>query len=117
MAQYNLVPPAASGLSRPWSCAGHLRSEDPEGATPAGLEVAAGPVAHRSATLSTGPLEQGARPLRPSWAALDKSRRFDQGAYVLLLEWPDHTEGGSLTEITTLVMVKRSDCSDWTATV
>ncbi|CAL2259372.1 unnamed protein product [Prunus armeniaca] len=46
-AQYNLVPPAASGLSRPWLCAGHLWSEDPEGATPAGLEVVVGPVAHR----------------------------------------------------------------------
>ncbi|CAL9020657.1 unnamed protein product [Prunus brigantina] len=78
-AQYNLVPPAASGLSRPRSCAGHLRSEDPEGATPAGLEVAAGPVAHRSVALSAGPFEQGAQPLRPSRAALDKRRTFDRG--------------------------------------
>ncbi|CAL2230068.1 unnamed protein product [Prunus armeniaca] len=108
----NLVPPAASGLSCPWSCAGHLRSEDPEGATPAGLEVAAGPIAHRSATLSAGPLELGALPLRPSQAALDKHRRFDRGAYVLLLEWPNRTEGGNLTEITTPVMMKRSNCSD-----
>ncbi|CAL2255596.1 unnamed protein product [Prunus armeniaca] len=46
-AQYNLVPPAVSGLSRTWSCVGRLRSEDLEGATPARLEVAAGPVAHR----------------------------------------------------------------------
>ncbi|CAL9005289.1 unnamed protein product, partial [Prunus brigantina] len=113
-AQYNLVPPAASGLSRPWSCTGYLWSEDPEGATPAGLEVAAGPVAHRSMGLSAGQLEQGSRPLRPSRAALDKRCRFDRGAYVVPSEWPNRNEGESVVEITTPVMVKWSDCSDRT---
>ncbi|CAL2256856.1 unnamed protein product [Prunus armeniaca] len=110
--QYNLVPPAVSGLSRPWSCAGRLQSEDPEGATPAGLEVAASPVAHRLEALSTEPLEQKARPLRPNRAVLGKCRRFGRGTYVSLLEWPKRIEDGSLTAITTYVTVKRSDCSD-----
>ncbi|CAL8992816.1 unnamed protein product, partial [Prunus brigantina] len=43
-----------------------LGSKSRQGVTPAGLEVAAGPVAHRSVALPTRPLEQGARPLRPS---------------------------------------------------
>ncbi|CAL9005186.1 unnamed protein product [Prunus brigantina] len=65
--------------------------------------------------LSAGQLEQGTRPLRPSRAALDKRCGFDRGAYVLPLEWPNRNEGESLAEITTPVMVKRSDCSDRTA--
>ncbi|CAL2259933.1 unnamed protein product [Prunus armeniaca] len=111
-AWYNLVLPAVSGLSRPWSHAGFLWSNDPEGAALAGLEVATGPAACRSVALSVGPSEQGVQPLRPSRAALGKRRRFGRDAYVSLLERPNCTEGGILMETTTLLMVKWSDRSD-----
>ncbi|CAL2271443.1 unnamed protein product [Prunus armeniaca] len=111
-AWYNLVLPAVSGLSRPWSHTGSLWSDDPEGAAPAGLEVTVGPAVYRFVALSVGPSERMARSLRPSRAALDKHRRFGRDAYVSLLERPNRTEGGILMETTTLVMVKRSDRSD-----
>ncbi|CAL9018316.1 unnamed protein product [Prunus brigantina] len=103
-AKYNLASSATSGLSRPRSCAGSLWSEGPEGVTPTGLEVAAGPVAYRTVALSAGLL-------RLSQAALDKRRGFGRDAYVSLSGWPNRTEGEILTE-TMPVMVKRSDCSD-----
>ncbi|CAL2255294.1 unnamed protein product [Prunus armeniaca] len=111
-ARYSLASSTISGLSRPRSCAGSLWSEGPDGVTPTGLEVAAGPVVHYSVAQSTGSFEQGVQSLRPSRAALGKRRRFGRDAYVSLLEWPNCTEGGILMETTTLVMVKRSDRSD-----
>ncbi|CAL8089050.1 unnamed protein product [Prunus armeniaca] len=110
-ARYSLASSTTSRLSRPRSCAGSLWSESPEGVTPTGLEVAAGPTVHYSVAQSAGSFEQGVQPLRPSRAALGKHRRFGRDAYVSL-ERPNRTEGGILTETTTLVMVKQSDRSD-----
>ncbi|CAL2247921.1 unnamed protein product [Prunus armeniaca] len=111
---YTLALPGVSEPGRPRSFAGRLRTGVPKGALLAGQQLAAELVAPRFAALSAGPLERGVWPLRPSRAAPDKHRRFDRGAHVLLLEWPNRTEGGRMTEITTPVMVKRSDCSDRT---
>ncbi|CAL2229955.1 unnamed protein product [Prunus armeniaca] len=54
----------------PWGTSPGLSERGPEGVTPTGLEVAAGPAVHYSVAQSAGSFEQGVQPLRPSLAAL-----------------------------------------------
>ncbi|CAL9020969.1 unnamed protein product [Prunus brigantina] len=95
------MPPATSGPSRLWTCAGSSRSEDPEGLASSELEAAAGPAVLPSAAQSVGFSEQGVR------VTSGKRCRFGRDAYVLPLERPNRTSSGIPTELPTLVIAKR----------